>query len=36
MTSCDWCLLLLICNLTGLTLALLRLPLNGERRRDRR
>ncbi len=35
MTSCDWCLLLLICNLLGLTLALFRLPLNRERRKDR-
>ena len=35
MTSCDWCLLLLICNLLGLTFALLRLPPHGERRKDR-
>lgn len=35
MTSCDWCLLLLIGNLLVLTVALLRLPLNRERRKGR-
>ena len=35
MTSCDWCLLLLIGNLLGFTVALARPSLNRERRKDR-
>lgn len=36
MNGCDWVLLLLTVGLLGLTLALARLPLRGERREDGR